>query len=209
MMFYLLELMATLPEVPVEHDNITAIVWGVGLRVGIAATKFDGNLKASIAGVAAEATVNSNSTFYSTTSIGLGSDVLSKGGQFFSAPSGPFDAGRMDDLGEGLNSLSTYLIGQAREREPSPIYAVGLQPQGNLALSEAVSSRWALTRLLEGSSCNGTLKMIDNNNPLQAKIDEHRVRSIYQEIINNAEDDFPSYDQQLRAQSILSVSEVS
>lgn len=202
MSFYLLDLMATCPEVPIEQGEFTGVVPGLGIRVGIATTKIDSKLGSSIAGVAANTQLNTSQSSYAFVAAGLGPGVIPNAGTFFTNPGGRFDTQKAQDLGQGLQALANYLLQATKDREPAWVYVLAETPKAELSKIQAISASWAINRIEEGKSYNEAFRDINRANPLEILIDSVFVQAIYQRILNNAGDDKPSEAQRQLARSI-------
>jgi len=202
-MFYLLELMALLPEAPHPSEEFQGLVWGLGVRVGIAMTRLDNNLTASIAGVAASSTLGFSNANYAVRAEGLGPGVIGSAGPFFKNILGSFNAEHIQSLGEGLQAISTYLVEETKDREPVPVYAISETPKTELSKIHAVSACYALNSIARVLSYDKAQEQLDHNHAYEQYVNLLEVKSIYREIVNEAGSGSPTKSQTERAKLIL------
>jgi len=205
MMFFLLELMALLPETPDESGQFRGLVWGVGLRMGIATTKIDAKLASSIAGVAASASLKTSTSSRYTLAPGLGHEVLKRAGKFFANVSGTFDAAQMQDLGQGLQDISQYLVTDAKKLAPVAVYTIAETPKEDIAKIQSVSAVYALNAIRQGWSYKQAEANLARTSGSEGLVNLFDVMAIYQEIVNNAGTDPPGDTQRALANAIYNL----
>ena len=202
-MFYLLELMALLPETTEPSNKFDGLVWGLGIRVAIAATNLDSNLTASIAGVAASSSLKLSTANYAVVSEGLGPDILDKAGPFFKNATGSFNAEQIQNMGQGLQQISQFLSDSTANHPPKPVFAISETPKTESAIISSVSTCYALNRITVGNSFNEAKKELKKDVAPEAYVNLFQVMSIYYELVHNAGDDKPTEEQKKHAKKIL------
>ena len=206
MSFYVLDFMATLPEMLApEYWGDYGVVWGFLFRVGIATKTFSGNLSASIAGVAANTEINAAASSYYAMAIGLGPLAVSKGGPFFGGGAADFNADAVEELGQGLQGLSSYLIQQSAGREPVPVYVVALREEAELSELHAVTACYALNCIYRGDSCETAISRLNSSDKRSQFVNLLELKSIYLRIVNDIGTEAPSAAQRQLAADILNM----
>lgn len=207
MHFYLLDLLAMLPQTPDPSGEYLGLVWGVGVRLGFAASNFSSNLNASIGGVAAAASMGLTTSQATCKSVGLGAGILKEAGEFFSGLVGDFDANKLQDIGKGLQIISQYMITNASTLAPRPVYAISQRPKSELAKVQAASTACAIGGIIKKRSFNETVETISqSSSPLASAVSLYEVAALYQKFINSAGDDKPSATQAVAASEYFKLS---
>jgi hypothetical protein len=202
MRFYLLDLMATLPEMPAEKDQKFGLVYGLGVRIGIAATKVEAKAAASISGVAARAELGVETANYTFVAPGMGPEALGQAGEFFATAGGSFNAGKVESLGLGLEVISQYLINEAKNRTPQPVYVAAEAPKTDVVRMQAISTTWAINRIKQGFSYDEAAKSLPQDDPRSGLVNEIEVQALYRKIVNDVGNQKPSEPQKNLAERI-------
>lgn len=170
-----------------DRSCIIETFWGIGIRVilSYSSAEASGNLKA--ASIAAEAEYRGLSVQYEIQAIGLGPNSLAEILETI-PPMGRFDMNSWAIFEQVRTNIVKSLMTDLEDREESALEI--LKPVViNLAgvslsdeLDEATDYRYTMKKIAEGHSLEETILQIETSG--WTNINESKVRSIYEEVLN-------------------------
>ncbi|NVB37250.1 hypothetical protein G6O69_36785 [Pseudenhygromyxa sp. WMMC2535] len=189
---------------------LVSAVYGVGFRIALAATKIEGELQASVAGVAAQAQLGMASVRINIDIIGLPKlppDSVQSSLLGFSE----FNAEQLGALNKTIEAVKRYAEDPANRDQLDP-QLIGINAKrvvDDVVLEQSKSIIYALWRIANGSSLSAALAAPDKHN--LPGIQPALVRSTYADVIRNTalllpstlDKEKPSYDDRNRARRRL------
>jgi hypothetical protein len=204
-LYFLLDLIATLPAIPVQSDPVTEQVYGVGVRVALKTWNFNSKFTANAGMVAASATLSMASTAFEATVIGPGIGSLTALEPLLqSSLSSSFDVTTMQNLGQAVAGLADYMATNSQNLTPS-LLGVNLNFSSNTLLAPTGSYIFALRQITKGQSYNQAIQNLPSTPPPDTQLNATLIQAVYTQLVGQDPTTTPTSDDKTMANLILNV----
>jgi hypothetical protein len=207
---YLIEFLATSPEISVPEQENLAVTMGVGVRVILVTTQVEGKGVGNLAGISAMATLSTAHHNYTVDFVGLPGSVRQSFNNAF--PIQPtFNLDVMRSFGAAISQLADSMVQLAKKQpeklEPKMVSLVEFVPEPYSTLGIAASNGYALHRITQNDTYDDAVERLSDR--IEAKnrsfpyeqVDPTAVEIIYARIVGG-ETSKPTTDQKSLAEKI-------